>query len=143
MADETKRGGHTREKDRVVHAGPFQPGDWPRFVELPTFSRAWAVNGLSDGELRELQLTLIENPLAAPVVSGTGGLRKIRFASRHGSGGKSGGVRVCYAVYPDYSVIVLAMVYSKRDKADLTPAERRDFREILARFGRLLVQGKF
>lgn len=103
----------------------FDPTEWPQFIELPGFSRAWAALELDDADLRALQAAILSGPDRHPVVSGTGGLRKLRFA-RPGEGrGKRGAYRVCYACYLDDGVVVLAMVYGKNERADLTAAQRQ------------------
>ena len=63
----------------------FGPSDWPKFIELPGFKRAWASLGFRDDDLVALQSAILAGPNRHPVVSGTGGLRKIRFA-RQGEG---------------------------------------------------------
>ena len=67
----------------------FDPSAWPKFIELPGFTRAWPVVGLDDSDLVALQAAILEGPNRHPVVSGTGGLRKIRFARPGGGRGKS------------------------------------------------------
>ena len=67
---------------------------------------------------------------ASDVIAGTGGLRKMRFA-RPG-GGKSGSLRVCYALLPDHGLVLLMMVYEKNAAADLTAADRREVKRRLA-----------
>jgi hypothetical protein len=102
----------------------FDPADWPKFIELPGFTRAWAALGLHDDDLTALQRAILDGPSRAPLVSGTGGLRKIRFARPGGGRGKSGSYRACYACFLDSGVIVLAMVYGKGEQADLTASQR-------------------
>lgn len=49
---------------------------------------------LTEDEYRELQIVLVSRPNLGSVIKGSGGLRKVRWAS---SGkGKRGGVRVIY-----------------------------------------------
>jgi hypothetical protein len=111
--------------ETVCGVPKFEPGDWPKFIELPGFTRAWASLGLSDGDLTALQTAILAGPNRHPVISGTGGLRKIRFA-RPGEGrGKSGSYRACYACFLDNGVLVLAMVYGKGEPPDLTTGQRR------------------
>lgn len=50
------------------------------FVELPSFVARWKALGLSDGDLLRLELDLLANPKIGPVLKGTGGVRKVRFA---------------------------------------------------------------
>ena len=103
----------------------FDPGAWLEFIELPAFTRAWTSLGLSDGDLAALESAILAGPNRHPVISGTGGLRKIRFARPGQPRGKSGAYRICYACFLENGVIVLAMVYDKGEQADLTMAQRR------------------
>ena len=68
------------------------------------------------------------------LVPGTGGLRKIRAAQRAVGRGKRGGVRVYYLDLPSRHVTHLLAIFGKREKSDLSMAERR---EIAALVGRL------
>jgi hypothetical protein len=104
----------------------FDADNWPKSIELPGFTRAWASLGLSDDDLTTLQTAILDGPNRHPVVSGTGGLRKIRFA-RPGKGrGKSSSYRVCFACFLKNGVVVLAMVYGKGEQADLSMAQRKN-----------------
>ena len=58
----------------------FHQDEWPIFIELPGFTRAWTALNLGDSDLRSLQEAILEGPNRHPVVSAAGGLRKIRFA---------------------------------------------------------------
>lgn len=72
---------------------------------------------------RLLQLRLVSEPSAGDVIKGTGGLRKIRW---QGSGrGKRGGVRVVYYWATKAGVIVMLLMYSKKDKDDLTAEQKK------------------
>ena len=73
------------------------------FVQLGTYVAAAARLGLTDDDQRQIESVLLDRPLAGNVMRGTGGLRKLRHAPLHRSGGKSGGVRVCYAYFPQFS----------------------------------------
>lgn len=84
--------------------------DRPIFIELPGFTRSWLALELGDDDLRSLQEAILEGPNRYPVVPGTGGLRKIRFARPAEGRGKRSSYRVCYACFLDNGVIVLAMV---------------------------------
>ncbi|HAX43452.1 MAG TPA: hypothetical protein DCY80_12960, partial [Solibacterales bacterium] len=78
---------------------------------------------LTDEEYRNLQLCLIVNPAAGPVIPGAGGLRKVRVAAR--SQGKRGGARVIYYWVPSREQILLLLVYAKNEQANLTPRQAR------------------
>ena len=91
-------------------------------AETPTFSRQ-ADKLFSEGERRELIDFLAEHPLAGDEIPGTGGVRKVRFGA---SGrGKRGGVRVIYFFGGGGMPVYALLAYSKSDKTDLSPGERR------------------
>lgn len=58
------------------------------FVELPTFER-YRKEYFDDDAFRELQDLLMLDPEAGDLIPGTGGLRKLRFAT-NGAGRGSG-----------------------------------------------------
>ncbi len=59
-----------------------------------------------------------------------GGARKARAA--RGSRGKSGSARIIYYVISRRSVIYLLDVYAKSAKEDLTDAEKKEIRSLIA-----------
>ena len=71
---------HHTERIRVLHDRSMQPEDWKRFVEFPYFTRKWKSLDLDDEALRALELMLVAHPTLGPLIAGTGGLRKVRFA---------------------------------------------------------------
>jgi hypothetical protein len=124
--------GHSGEltgKGRRVE--PFKPEDWPRFVRFPAFTRDWERFGLTDSALRALEVEILKDPTRAPVVRGTGGLRKLRFVEPGAGRGKSGAFRVCYAVFPEFGTVALAVVFGKNEKDNLTTADRNAVAAIL------------
>lgn len=104
--------------------------EWPSFLHVRKFDAGWEDLGLNDRDMARLQNVLVADPEAGDVIAGTGGLRKMRFA-RPG-GGKSGSLRVCYALLPDHGLVLLMMVYEKNAAADLTAADRREVKRRLA-----------
>src|SRR5437016_552270 len=106
--------------------GLVNPEDLVNFHPLPGFARRWAQLGLTDEDLRALEVLIMLDPRRAPIIRGTGGLRKIRFVPPGWNVGKSGALRIGYA-YSEYeSAILLVTAYSKHDKANMSAAERRD-----------------
>ena len=103
---------------------PFDPQKWPRLVWFPAFLRDWECLGLDGEDLRFLELEILKGPSRAPVIKGTGGLRKLRFSGRKSTRGKSGANRVCYVHFPDFGTIALAVVFGKNEKDDLSPVDR-------------------
>jgi len=76
----------------------------------------------------ELEIALA--PTAWPVIQETGGARKARAA--RGGRGKSGGARIIYYVVTRRGVLYLLDVYAKSAKEDLTDAEKREIRKLVA-----------
>jgi hypothetical protein len=101
----------------------FRPDQWPRFVRFPTFSRDWDRLGFDDAALRNLELEILRDPTRAPVISGTGGLRKLRIADPKSGRGKSGAFRVCYADFPEFGTVALIVIFGKNEKHNLTKAD--------------------
>lgn len=77
-------------------------------------------------------------PTCGDLISGTGGLRKVRIG-RAGSG-KRGGARVIYYFYNGDFPAVLMALYAKNEKADLSTRDRKDManslKEIMASWRR-------
>lgn len=97
-------------------------------VETPFFLRK-AV-GLLDEEERSKLVTFVgANPDVGDVIPETGGVRKLRW-SVYGRG-KRGGVRVVYYFHSELFPLFLLTVYAKNQKANLTKAERNEFKKLL------------
>jgi len=92
------------------------------FVHLPSYVHS-VKGALGDNEQRELEMTICRNPRAGAVISGTGGLRKLRlrFAGR----GKSGGARVVYFYRAPAGRVYLVLFYPKNVQAELTSTQRK------------------
>jgi mRNA-degrading endonuclease RelE of RelBE toxin-antitoxin system len=89
-------------------------------VETPQFA-AKADKILSAAEKDDLFDFIARNPKAGDIISGTGGVRKMRFAIR--SKGKRGGVRVIYYYYNDRNPVLLFTLFGKNEKSDLREKE--------------------
>ncbi len=98
------------------------------FIETQLFTRL-VRQYLSDDQYAELQRALIENPELGPVIAGTGGVRKMRWAAP--GRGKRGGYRVIYYVRRPKGIIWMLTMYPK-NVADSIPAHvLREIREEL------------
>lgn len=76
-------------------------------------------------------MMLMANPKGAPVITATGGLRKLRFAPSSWNKSKSEAIRVCYAFFEEAMTVLLVVAYSKSDQDNLTAAEKRAIRNLL------------
>ncbi|MFT6734561.1 MAG: hypothetical protein ACJAS9_002763 [Polaribacter sp.] len=91
------------------------------FVESSVFEKN-RTNYLSDEEYRQLQNVLLKIPTKGDVIQGTGGLRKVRVASK--GKGKRGGARVIYYYLNSFKRFYLLIIYAKNEMTDLTPQEK-------------------
>lgn len=110
------------------------------FIQAFEFSKKWDELGMSDDALRELECNIMENTALYPIMRGTGGLRKMRFA--YGQNGKSGGIRVCFIDFTELETVYLVTVYSKSEKDNLSKAERNSIREMISRLKNCLQGGQ-
>ncbi len=103
---------------------------------LPAYEKQ-AKRLLTAAEKTALEDHLAEQPGAYPIIPGTGGVRKARWA--RGGKGKSGGVRAIYYLHlGEYAIYMLAL-YAKTEQADLTEADKHVIKQIVARLkGRTL-----
>ena len=110
----------------------LNPEDFLHFVEMDEFRDDWKQLGLNDDEdTWALQSLIMCNPTSAPVVRGTGGLRKLRFAPERWNVGKSNAVRVCYVYFPKHWTVLLVAAYSKDEKDNLTDGEKAGIKKYI------------
>jgi hypothetical protein len=124
----SRKKGKTRRLPRKLNAQELL-----QFWEVRVFSEAWEDLKLTSDDLLDLQMEIILNPTGAPVVPGTGRLRKLRFSPEAWPIGKSGALRVCYVYFEEFGEVLLAIVYPKTEKDDLTGDEKTALRELIAR----------
>lgn len=79
---------------------------------------------LTDEKLQELIEWLVLNPNVGVLISGTGGIRKLRWQTGKNNKGKSGGVRILY--YYDRSVLTVLLItlYRKSDQENIDANEK-------------------
>lgn len=101
------------------------------FRETPLFTRR-IVEILDDTEYAELQAALVVRPELGRLIPDTGGLRKVRWAESQRGKGKRGGVRIIYYWHREGALIYMLLAYSKGERDDLSPHEKRQLRKLIA-----------
>ena len=94
-----------------------------------TYERA--IRKLASEEARkEMETAIAANPSEAPVIRGTGGIRKLRWT---GSGrGKRGGIRTIYFYHASSMAVYLLAAYTKADRDDLSPTDKKALSQLVA-----------
>lgn len=116
----------------------LDPKEWLNFVLLDPFPRAWKTLGLDDDDQRALEIAIMAWPDNPPVVAGTGGLRKIRFAPQEWNAGKSGAARVYYVYFPEYGLVALVYAHRKSDMEEIPEAQKQVIKSLIAEIQRYL-----
>ena len=99
------------------------------FIILPNFEQSWKKLGLNDDELRDLENEIMENPEKAPLIPGTGGIRKIRI--KLPGRGKSGGARVIYIDFIHQQHVYFLAAYAKNKQENLTDEEKKILKSLV------------
>jgi len=99
-----------------------------RFVETHVFTAALRRH-LDDERYRQLQIALMLRPEQGPVIKGSGGLRKVRWATP--GGGKRGGLRVIYYWASSERAFYMVYAYTKTEQGDLTPTQTRELGRVV------------
>jgi mRNA-degrading endonuclease RelE of RelBE toxin-antitoxin system len=92
------------------------------FIETSVFTDLLS-RSLDDDEYRALQVSLLLRPEQGPLIPGSGGLRKLRWAERHR--GKRGGFRVIYFWHKPSARCYMLFLFKKNEQGDLTSAQVR------------------
>jgi mRNA-degrading endonuclease RelE of RelBE toxin-antitoxin system len=96
--------------------------------ETPLFTKL-VPELMDDDEYALLQAALVVNPRLGRVITGTGGIRKVRWS---GSGrGKRGGTRVIYFAAPEHNTILMLYIYPKNELEDLSVAQKKALQEVV------------
>jgi len=96
-------------------------------VETPEFLAATR-KLMDEDERAALVDFLANNPVAGDLIPGTGGVRKLRWGLE--GRGKRGGARVIHFYHNDTLPLFIVSIFAKNQKADLTAAERNDFKRM-------------
>lgn len=110
----------------------LDPDRWVNFIELHGFRDDWKKLGLTDEDLWVAQGLIGSNPRGSPVIRGTGGLRKLRFAPPKQSGRRKW-YRLCYVYFPEAAVVLLIVAYAKNESDDIAEEDKKYFKELIER----------
>jgi len=95
------------------------------FIETPTFTKS-VLALLADDEYARLQAALAQRPELGKLITGGGGIRKVRWV---GSGrGKRGGLRIIYYWQVAGDIIWLLVAYPKSEREDLPREQVRELK---------------
>ena len=98
-------------------------------VEMPEFQAATR-RMMAEEERSLLVDYLAYNPTAGELIPGTGGVRKLRWALE--GRGKRGGARVGDFYHNEAMPLFALTAYAKNERANLSQADRNDFRRLTA-----------
>jgi hypothetical protein len=125
---------HSKETLKVVHPPTVRMScaeDWKRWVIPGYVWSKWQSLGLVDDDLQALEICVMMNPKGSPVIPGTGGLRKCRFAVKSRGRGKSGAYRIGYVYFEKFGVIGLLAVYAKNDQVEIPMSQRAEIKKAI------------
>lgn len=101
------------------------------FVYVSNFDQKWKQLKLGTAEQRELELQLLMDPGQGAVITGTGGLRKMRFSPEFENKGKSGAYRIIYLDILSSSHTILLLIYAKNQQDTLKPDEKKVLKQFV------------
>lgn len=110
------------------------------FIYTPTFDKRWERLKLSDTDLRELEQLLLEDPERGDTETGTGGIKKMRFAPSRSNQGKSGSYRVVYLNIPVTDRTICILIFTKSEQASLSKEEKNELKKLSSQLKQLYGQ---
>jgi hypothetical protein len=96
-------------------------------VALPSY-RKHIEKLLSSQERSAMETSIASGPSAYPVISGTGGCRKARWA--RGNRGKSAGLRAIFYFFVRGDAVYMIDAYPKNEKENLSDAEKNALKQL-------------
>jgi len=98
-----------------------------RIVALPRYEKQ-VKRLLSEQERAAMEARIAADPLAHPLIRGTGGFRKARWS--RGSSGKSGGVRAIFYYLVSGDTVFFTLLYAKNDSENLTHDQENELKRL-------------
>jgi hypothetical protein len=113
------------KKEQSYPTHSLSPEDFYYFEYLEGYVEDWQEMGLGEADLEAVEVQIMLGGKDSPVVSGTSGLRKMRFAPAGWKVGKSGGLRICFAVLEEFYTVLMIFAYSKKEFDDLSEGGKK------------------
>ncbi|MEQ1827729.1 MAG: hypothetical protein ABL921_17345 [Pirellula sp.] len=123
------------------HSPALTPEDLLHFVYLEEFEDDWKQlfpNDSDEMALFMLEVAIMVGPTKSKVIPGSGGLRKLRWVADNDPRGKSGGLRVCYAYFPEHCLVLMVIVYDKKEQEGISRDELSSIRKLIEHVGKML-----
>jgi hypothetical protein len=98
-----------------------------KVVALPRYEKQ-VKRLLSEQERAAMEAHVAADPLAYPVIRGTGGFRKARWS--RGSSGKSGGVRAIFYYFVSGDTVFFTLVYAKNESENLNHDQEKELKRL-------------
>ncbi|AQS42341.1 MAG: RelE protein [Candidatus Tokpelaia hoelldobleri] len=98
-------------------------------IETPAYLASAKEESISSDELSNIISFIAANPNAGSIMKGTGGARKVRFATEQK--GKSGGYRIITFFAHEDSPVFLLDIYRKSSQENLSKSDRNELKQIL------------
>ncbi len=94
----------------------------PKFMRL-------AKKSMTEEAIQSLIDSLALDPEKGTLIAGTGGIRKLRWATGKG-GGKRGGLRILY-YYDGEHIVLLITLFKKADQENIEASEKEELRKLI------------
>ena len=119
------------------------------FLYPPAFDKEWKKCGLTQSDKEEMESLLshfnqqenhIGRPYLGDTIQKTGVAIKLRFSPESSNKGKSGSYRIIYFIALEYTYAFLD-IYPKNEKDTLTDQDKREIKQFIIEFKKLLNKG--
>ena len=101
------------------------------FIQLRVFTALVKGYQLTLEDVRAIENEIMQSGERWPVISGTGGVRKMRFGPEKSAGGKSGGLRICYLMLERQRHVVLITMFAKNEASNITAAQKKQIAKLV------------
>lgn len=118
----------SQSEDPLATYTEYPYTEYLKVIATPRYEKD-AKRLLKEEEKAAMELSIMTDPEAHPVVPGLSGVRKARW-SRQGKG-KSGGVRAIYYYSVAPSVMYLIYIYAKNEQANLNQDQRKQVKKVV------------